>query len=149
MSWGDGTTCAVHGEEFIEPCVLCVRETAVRAAKKEHPTYRGTNPLTSDLAQWWVTQAETEVEQTIAKASEYGGDDLEWMGQVLLDTMNTTAHPDVTPSEVAVAFYALGKITRIIGAYKEGRRPSNDSWLDLHVYAGMGIRVREVGKWPM
>lgn len=101
--------------------------------------------MTGELAEWWRNLAESEIEQTIAKTSEYGGDDLTWMGSVLADCIENGA---ASPEEIAIAFYALGKITRIIGAYKEGRRPSDDSWLDLHIYAGMGIRVREKGQWP-
>lgn len=116
--------------------------------RTENILQRGTNPLTSELAEWWRGLAEKEIEQTIAKAGEYGGDDLAYMGRILRDCFAGERSDDVQDAEVAIAFYLLGKITRIIGAYKDGRCPSNDSWLDVHVYAGMGIRVREKGGWP-
>jgi ABC-type lipoprotein release transport system permease subunit len=105
----------------------------------------------SDLSEWWRWQAEQEIEQTIAKSAEYGAHDLVQMGQVMADFANqeqALMANGVTREEIAIAYYALGKITRIIGAYKEGRRPSDDSWMDLHVYAGMAIRARDKGGWP-
>jgi hypothetical protein len=54
----------------------------------------------------------------------------------------------VSDEELAIAFYAYGKLSRIIGAISDGRRPSDDCWHDLGVYARMAQRVRETGDWP-
>jgi hypothetical protein len=49
---------------------------------------------------------------------------------------------------MAIAFYLLGKATRVFGAYQRGGRPSDDTWHDLTVYSMMARRVRETGGWP-
>jgi hypothetical protein len=54
----------------------------------------------------------------------------------------------VHPSELGVAFYALGKMARIMGAYADGLAPSDDSWHDLAIYARMAQRVRHADGWP-
>ena len=106
-----------------------------------------------ELSTWWRLQAEKEIEQTIAKSAAYGGDNLLMMGEMISDLFTMKTRDDliragVTADELAIAMYCLTKITRILGSYKAGVRPSDDSWMDLHVYAAMGIRAREVGGWP-
>jgi hypothetical protein len=142
--------CTMHGPLTTNTCLRCELGDTTLVADASHD-YRGSNPITGELAEWWRALSEKEIAQTIAKAQEYGGDDLAYMGAILQDAIRG---PEVIreetsrAAETAVAFYALGKITRIIGALKEGRKPSDDSWLDLHVYAGMAIRIRETGGWP-
>jgi hypothetical protein len=142
--------CCVHNaakqpEPVISTPVVEFRDLSWHS--EEPVAARPTQPQ-RELADWWLGLARREFDQTMDKAQEYGGDDLAYMGNILADCFNEKAHPQVNAAEIAIAFYSLGKITRIIGAYKDGRLPSDDSWLDLHVYAAMGIRAREVGGWP-
>jgi hypothetical protein len=121
-------------------CPACRRLAAKWAIPPEH-----------ELAEWWRDQAEKEIEQTITKSAAYGGDNLLMLGEVISDLMemekrNELIEAGVVVDELAIAMYCLTKITRILGSYKAGVRPSDDSWMDLHVYAG--IRAREVGGWP-
>lgn len=99
-----------------------------------------------EVESWWMNQALQEAEVLIPRAVEYGAKDLELMGEGLF-MMLSKVHPDVPKEEVAIAFYVLGKIARIIGAYEEGRVPKDDSWDDLAIYARMAKYVREHGKW--
>jgi hypothetical protein len=49
--------------------------------------------------------------------------------------------------QAAVAFYLLGKVARVMGALKDGRSPTSDTWYDAHIYSMMGLRIQEVGYW--
>lgn len=99
-----------------------------------------------DLARWWRLQAKDEIDRTVPKAIEYGSTDLVVIGHTLAAAM----HREVTDAEAAelgIAFYAHGKMARIMAAITDGRWSSDDSWFDLGVYARMAQRVRKVGYW--
>lgn len=100
--------------------------------------------MADQLATWWRKTAEEEIDQTVAKAVEYSASDLLDIGRGVLGE----GHSDEFYYEAGIAFYLLGKISRIMGAIREGRRPSYDSWFDAGIYARMGQRVKEVGSWP-
>lgn len=106
------------------------------------------------LVDWWMEQAAAEAKAIVPKAVEYGAADLQVMGEAMLLLMPEEATEGLTHErrsaigqEVAVAFYALGKVARLFGAYTQGRLPSDDTWYDLGVYARMGRRIRETGGW--
>lgn len=99
------------------------------------------------LDAWWREDTEQELAGVMPKAIEYGSSDLNLMGQAMLMFM-PQCQGKVDPEELAIAFYALGKTARLIGAYVDGRAPSEDTWHDLAVYAKMAKRVRAVGQWP-
>lgn len=106
-----------------------------------------------ELAEWWANTAISEINMVVAKAIEYGATDLRDLGYQILEMagrrpIERDAYDDAVATEVGIAFYAQGKLARIVAAVKEGRRPSVDSWLDLGVYARMGQRVHQVGGWP-
>lgn len=103
-----------------------------------------------ELAEWWANTAATEIGMVVAKAIEYSATDLRDLGRLMAETMNMDpgAMDDEWFTELGIAFYAAGKVARIMGAIKERRRPSYDSWTDLGVYARMGQRVQQVGGWP-
>jgi hypothetical protein len=129
---------------------------------------RVANPLEQALTDWWLAIAEAEVEATVAKAVEYGATDLRDLGYQILDMAGrrpTVEYSrqweglasrigkefedlDAYATEVGIAFYAAGKLARIIAAIKEGRTPSYDSWHDLGIYARMAQRVKQAGGWP-
>ena len=99
------------------------------------------------LDAWWRDDTEVELAGVMPKAIEYGSSDLRLMGQAMLMFM-PQCEGKVDAEELAIAFYALGKTARLIGAYVDGRVPSEDTWHDLAVYAKMAKRVRAVGQWP-
>lgn len=101
----------------------------------------------SDLKKWWQDTSNGELDSLLPKMVEYSSHDLEIMGQTLLD-LRPELRGQVNPAEIAIAFYAFGKMARIMGAYTDGVRPSDDSWHDLSIYARMAQRVREAGTWP-
>lgn len=96
------------------------------------------------LEAWWAEHSQREIEATVPKAIEYGSTDLQDIGRALLGP----GYDDAACAEAGIAFYALGKVSRIIAAIREHRSPSADSWFDLGVYAKMAQRVKEVGSWP-
>ena len=104
------------------------------------------------IADWWGEHAKATIARTAPKAVEYGSDDLDIMGAGLLKILPV---PDEITGEeraeigryAACAFYALGKISRVISALKQGRLPGPDSEFDIEVYAVMMQRIRETGRW--
>lgn len=103
--------------------------------------------MTSDLTEWWQRTTQEELDSLMPKVVAYGSRDLEVMGDVLM-----LSYPNlegrVQPQELAIGFYSLGKMARIMGAYADGVVPSWDSWHDLGIYARMAQRVRDTGSWP-
>lgn len=97
-----------------------------------------------ELTEWWLAMAQYEVDRTVPKVVEYSSSDLVDIGRgVLGDGYSVEEY-----TEAGIAFYALGKVSRIMGAIRERRRPSDDSWFDLGVYARMAQRTREFGEFP-
>lgn len=103
--------------------------------------------LKDELTLWWLDQARAEIDMVVDKAIEYGATDLVDIGHQLARTAGRTIC-DQDAAEWGIAFYALGKVSRILAAIAEGRQPSEDSWLDLGVYARMAQRVKQCGGWP-
>ena len=107
----------------------------------------------SDLEQWWQSVTRNDLEATLPKVAEYGSADLEVMGAAMIrlhpnhDAMDEGERKQVG-LEMAIAFYLLGKVSRLYGAYQSGGQPSDDTWLDASVYSMMGRRVRNSGGWP-
>lgn len=96
-----------------------------------------------EITQWWLATSEKEIRLTIPKAIEYGADDLREIGRALIKSDD-----DSLCAQAGIAFYALGKIHRILSAVDRGEHPSYDSWFDLGVYAKMAQRVQDMGGWP-
>lgn len=93
-----------------------------------------------ELATWMEDRLAEGLIDTVAKRDRYGKSDLEVMGAA----MGRLA--DVGPAkgaELACAFYALGKIARIIAG---DHSDDDDSWWDLVVYAMFGLRAAEQGQ---
>lgn len=99
-----------------------------------------------ELFDWWMSTSLEEAEQVIPKAIEYGSADLAIMGEALL-LLLPHLKGVVSGEELAVGFYALGKVARLFGSWEAGRAGSVDSWHDLRVYAKMAMRIREEGSW--
>lgn len=107
-----------------------------------------------ELADWWRTVNDLMIETVVPKAIEYGATDLRDLGVQVLEMSGreplTWESDDLTryATEIGIAFYALGKLGRIVSAIKEKRTPSYDTWLDLAIYATMALRVHAKGSWP-
>jgi len=100
----------------------------------------------NELRKWWMQQTSKEVEAVVPKAIEYGSADLDIIGYAL--NKFGGANPHTTNDELGIAFYVLGKVARLIGAYTDGRAPSDDTWFDIAIYTKMAQRARAVGEWP-
>lgn len=101
-----------------------------------------------DLRRWWTKNNDEAFERTAPKSLEYGSADLQIMGSAMLRLLKWEDAPERVGLELGIAFYALGKVARLFGAYAERRLPNDDAWFDLKIYSTMAERVREVGKWP-
>lgn len=106
-----------------------------------------TNTMRSVLADWWMTQAEAEIEATVDKAIEYSSTDLVDIGRTLARTAGREVS-DEEAAELGIFFYLQGKLSRWAGAIAAGKRPSDDTILDIGIYCRMAQRVRDVGGWP-
>lgn len=107
----------------------------------------------TELIDWWTCLAASDANAVIPKAVEYGGADFDIMGAAMLGLKpelwdGADAGERLAQGrEMAIMFYALGKVARAMSAYGEGRKPSDDTLADLARYAMMARRVRETGKW--
>lgn len=99
---------------------------------------------------WWREDADTESAKLAPKAVEYGSYDLELIGKVLRDMIDSDhrVHPDLSNLELGIAFYELGKIARIVSGIFDGQVPSDDNWQDAAIYPRMVTYIREKGQWP-
>ena len=103
--------------------------------------------MTDYLETWWEDTTEHELKSMLPKVIEYGSNDLTMIGEAMM-LMRPELQDKIHPAELGIAFYALGKVARIIGAYADGIAPSDDSWHDLAIYARMAQRVRNADGWP-
>lgn len=103
---------------------------------------------TSELAEWWRAVGERDIAMMTPKAQEYSAHDLTMTGHILAQMVGIHPIRDQMAAELTCAVYAMSKITRMLGAYKEGRYPSADSITDVRVYATMIARIRDTGAWP-
>jgi hypothetical protein len=100
---------------------------------------------TGDLANWWRAETDKEIESVVPKAIEYGSADLKVIGFALSQMIGEPK--DVTNDELGIAFYVLGKVARLVGAYADGRQPSDDTWHDIAIYTKMAQFAREHNGW--
>lgn len=101
-----------------------------------------------ELRHWWLTLAESDLEMLIPKAISYSAHDLRLTGHVLADLFRIAPVDDAFAAELACGVYLMSKVTRVLGAYREGRLPELDSITDSRVYATMMARIRSSGGWP-
>lgn len=92
------------------------------------------------MIDWWVKTATEDAHKCLPKMAEYGANDLVVIGSSLVPGVGDTER-----AEAGVGFYLLGKASRLTGAYVDGRRPSDDTWLDAATYSMMGRMIREFG----
>ncbi|CAB4215020.1 hypothetical protein UFOVP1616_33 [uncultured Caudovirales phage] len=109
--------------------------------------YKSKSPATTDhLTEWWTQKSNNELADVLPKAVEYGSTDLKVIGFALRQAIGKT-NEEVTDEELGIAFYMLGKSARLIGAYSDGRKPSDDTWDDISIYAKMAQFARAHGFW--
>jgi len=103
-----------------------------------------------ELRTWWFTKASAEADQTVAKAIEYGSDDLVEIGRQMATVLHLEGpySTDAELAELGVYFYIIGKLARWTSAIRRGDRPSDDTLLDIGVYVRMAQRIRDAGGWP-
>jgi len=99
------------------------------------------------LETWWEDTTDAELMSMLPKVIEYGSNDLKIIGDIML-MLKPELRGKINPEELGIAFYALGKMARIMGAYSDGIAPSDDSWHDLAIYSRMAQRVRNAKGWP-
>lgn len=104
----------------------------------------------NELGDWWRGKAEAEIEQTVAKAIEYGSTDLIDIGRSLARVAGreSVIHDEAEAAEWGIFFYLEGKLSRWRSAIERGERPSADTLLDIGVYVRMAQRIRDTGGWP-
>lgn len=114
----------------------------------EGPTSHAENQAhaVNQLRDWWLEQTENEIMAVVPKAIEYGSADLDIIGYAMSKFARQSDF--TTNDELGIAFYILGKVARLVGAYSDGSRPSDDTWFDIAIYTKMAQRARAVGSWP-
>lgn len=100
------------------------------------------------LMDWWMETSRQEAEATVPKVIEYGGTDLMDMGRAV-SWITGQDLSDQEAAEFGVYWYLLGKVARWTAAIRAGRPVSDDTILDIAVYAKMAQRIRAVGGWPV
>lgn len=99
-----------------------------------------------NLRAWWRQHAEQTAAQTIDKMVEYGSGDLVALGQTVRRMANRPPVDTAQAMEIGCLFYLLGKVERAISAVTDDRRASDDTWLDIEVYATM-VQAARAGAW--
>lgn len=102
------------------------------------------------LRDWWHAKSQADIDAVVPKAIQYGGGDMTLMadGMKLFIQLGGREVERPVEREMAYAFYALGKIARIISRLAEGQLPGEDSWFDLQIYSIMAQYERQIGPWP-
>jgi hypothetical protein len=104
-----------------------------------------------ELRAWWISTADRDISESLDKIVEYGGNgpayDLLATGHDLA-AMNGRRVTDEEAVELAIMMYLSSKVNRWLAAAKDGRRPSDDTLLDITYYSLMARRNRAVGGWP-
>lgn len=98
-----------------------------------------------ELQEWLVRKLDGTLPEVLRKADEYGSGDLEMMGDRLFRMLRLPGQ--TVGQQASAAFYADGKVARIMAALEEGREPSADCWFDLFVYGLIGLKIHETGRW--
>lgn len=137
----DDANCPIHtwnpGSE---------RQQVYRSERQQ--VYRENRTLEA-LEEWWLENAKREAEKLGPKAIEYGSYDLELIGDVLHTIIDhSSSRARAKDLESGIVFYLIGKIARLASALRDGHEPSDDTFLDISIYARMALYIREKGQWP-
>lgn len=107
-----------------------------------------TSEMAALLEAWWMQTSQDDLMATVPKAVEYSSSDLNMMGGVLANLLDLGHVDGNAEIELATLVYIQGKVARAIGAFKDGRAPSADTYHDITVYSMIARRAREAGGWP-
>ena len=145
----DGTDyCPGSGTPVIEP-EFSPATAAIMGGMDEPDTDKLVQDWhNAELSRWWLNLSEAELPPLIAKVEEYSAYDLEMVGRMMADTIGLGDFSKAYYEEIGIWFYLLGKVSRAMGAIREGRLPSRDTALDTRIYATMILRIKESGGWP-
>lgn len=110
----------------------------------------GLNPaLPADtLRAWWMDTASGDYDLIGPRVQDYASYDLDVLGRVTLEMVGLPSEDSGLRVEVACLWFAQAKIARALSAYREGRRPTDDTLADLTAYTMMARRARHSGGWP-
>lgn len=101
------------------------------------------------LGAWWMDDSHDLAFGCVTKAAEYGSGDLRDIGRRFWRLANRHVHEpltDIEAAEIGCYFYLVGKIARVDSALQRGDWASDDTWLDIEVYAKM-VRAARAGVW--
>lgn len=105
-----------------------------------------------ELREWWTATTDDDISGSLSKVVEYGGSgaayDLISTGRRLA-RLSGREVGDEEAVELGIAFYISSKLDRWMAAIMDGRRPSDDTLLDVVYYGMMARRNRAVGGWPV
>lgn len=125
------------------------RDSVLAAAEQVSPS------IAERLADWWRRTAESEIDKTVAKATEYSGtggglpaDLVDFGRQIAFVQRREHDFTDAQLAEIGVWAYILGKVNRWSSALRNGRMVSDDTLLDIGVYVRIAQHIREEGTWP-
>lgn len=139
----NGAYTTLHGKPLVDP----FQELADAIPDDQPAPHWG-----DELRAWWLTTADSDIGGSLDKVVAYGGSgaayDLVATGHDLA-AMNHRKVSDEEAVEIAIAFYLSSKVNRWMAAIIDGRRPSDDTLLDISYYAMMSRRNRAVGGWPI
>lgn len=138
---------AVHNHGINDGPGLACPEIMVPGVGRRGACMSTLSSNVGDFERWWFQVAQDEIEAVMPKAIEYGSRELTAMGHDLANSQGRVVS-DEEATELAVWFYALGKMHRWSAAVVRGERVSNDTLHDLGVYCRMVQRIRTVGTWP-
>lgn len=118
-------------------------------APEPDPASENLNAVQQALSKWWLDVTDEELAMLLPKVEEYSAYDLELIGTTMADTIGWSGElTTAAATEIGISFYVLGKMGRVMGAIREGRLPSEDTWMDLAVYSRMALRAKQAGSWP-
>lgn len=92
----------------------------------------------------WDNIQKTKAKIYFTKQREYGEADLWEVGKTV-EKLARGGHTSALPNEIGSFFYLIGKVHRAIEAYEKGLQPSEDTLLDMAIYADMLLGARGVG----
>lgn len=148
----------LHSAVFgpLGPAALARLQAEQDTAQACEPTDTPAAPVphwADQLRQWWIDTADCDISSSLDKIVEYGGSgaayDLIATGR---DLAAMNGRKDVTDSEaveLGILFYMSSKVNRWMAAVIDGRRPSDDTLLDIVYYGMMARRNRAAGGWPI
>lgn len=96
---------------------------------------------------WWQETSEADLAKCLPKLHEYGSYDLIAVGDMIAHVAGWSDATDAEKAELGCWFYELGKVSRAFDAIKQHRLPSDDTVLDVSIYAMMIRRIRNAGGW--